>query len=65
MLGRSVADCAADQRVRDYAAGFAAMNNYDNPYRDDPELAPLTRAGRLMECAFAVVLAFLAVYLSK
>jgi len=43
----------------------AAMNNYDNPYRDDPELAPLTPAGRFIECAFAVVLAFLAVYLSK
>jgi hypothetical protein len=41
------------------------MNNYDNPYPDDPELAPLTRAGRFIECALAVVLAFLAVYLSK
>jgi hypothetical protein len=41
------------------------MNNYDNPYSDDPELAPLTPAGRLIECVFAVVLAFLAVYLSK
>ena len=43
----------------------AAMNTHDNPYRDDPELAPLTRTGRFIECAFAVVLAFLAVYLSK
>jgi len=41
------------------------MNNYDNPYRDDPELAPMTRAGRFIECTFAVVLAILAVYLSK
>ena len=41
------------------------MNNYDNPYRDDPELTPLTRAGRFVECTFAVVLAILAVYLSR
>ena len=41
------------------------MNNYTNPYPDGPELAPLTRTGRFIECAFAVVLAFLAVYLSK
>ena len=41
------------------------MNNYDNPYRDDPELTPLTRAGRFIECTFAVVLAILAVYLSR
>jgi len=41
------------------------MENYDNPYRDDPELTPLTRAGRLIECGFAVLLAFLAVYLSR
>jgi hypothetical protein len=41
------------------------MNNDHNPYRDDPELAPLTRTGRFIECAFAVVLAFLAVYLSR
>jgi hypothetical protein len=41
------------------------MKSYDNPYREDPELAPLKRAGRWIECAFAVVLAFLAVYLSR
>lgn len=43
----------------------AAMNTYENPYREDPELAPLSRTGRFIECAFAVVLAFLAVYLSR
>jgi hypothetical protein len=41
------------------------MDKYDNPYRDDPELTPLTRAGRLAECAFALLLALLAVYLSR
>jgi hypothetical protein len=41
------------------------MDNYDNPYRDDPESAPLTRAGRLAECAGAAILALLAFYLSR
>lgn len=41
------------------------MERYHNPYRDDPELAPLTRAGRLVECALAMLLAFLAIYLSR
>ena len=38
---------------------------YRNPYRDDPELAPLTRGGRFMERALAVMLALLAIYLSR
>jgi hypothetical protein len=42
----------------------ACMEKYENPYRDDPELAPLTRTGRLAECALAVLLALLAVYLA-
>ena len=41
------------------------MHKYDNPYRDDPESAPLTRTGRLTECAVSVVLALLAFYLSR
>jgi len=40
------------------------MDNYDNPYHEDPEPVPLTRAGRLIECGLALVLAVLAVYLS-
>src|SRR5687768_1199826 len=43
----------------------ASMQKYENPYRDDPELVPLTRAGRLAECALAVLLALLAIYLSR
>jgi hypothetical protein len=42
-----------------------AMQEYRNPYRDDPELAPLTRSGRFMERAVAVMLALLAIYLSR
>jgi hypothetical protein len=41
------------------------MDNYDNPYRDDPESVPQTRAGRLVECGIALLLAVLAVYLSR
>lgn len=41
------------------------MDPYKNPYRDDPESVPLTRAGRLTECLLAVLLALLAIYLSK
>ena len=41
------------------------METYDNPYRDEPAAAPLTRAGRLVECAVALVLTLLAVYLSR
>ena len=41
------------------------MDNYENPYRHDPESVPLTRAGRFAECALAVLFAFLAVYLSR
>jgi hypothetical protein len=42
-----------------------AMDQYRNPYRDDPELAPLSRGGRFMECTVAVMLALLAIYLSQ
>jgi hypothetical protein len=42
-----------------------AMHPYNNPYREDPELAPLTRTGRVLECAVAVMLALLAIYLSR
>jgi hypothetical protein len=42
-----------------------SMDKYDNPYRDDPESVPLTRVGRLAECALALLLALLAVYLSR
>jgi hypothetical protein len=42
-----------------------AMHGYNNPYREDPELAPLTRAGRVLECAVAMMLALLAIYLSR
>ena len=42
-----------------------AMYEYNNPYHEDPELAPLTRAGRFLECAAAVMLALLAIYLSR
>ena len=41
------------------------MQKYDNPYRDDPESAPLTRIGRLTECALSLLLALLAFYLSR
>lgn len=41
------------------------MDKNENPYREDPELAPHTRAGRLAECALALLLAVLAVYLSR
>jgi hypothetical protein len=41
------------------------MESYKNPYRDDPESVPLTRTGRLTECALAVLLAVLAIYLSR
>jgi hypothetical protein len=43
----------------------APMDNYANPYRDDPESLPQTRAGRLIECGVALLLAVLAVYLSR
>jgi len=43
----------------------AAMDPYHNPYRDQPPAAPLTRAGRLVECMLALVLTLLAVYLSR
>ena len=55
--------CAGDRSPRDYAA--PCMHEYTNPYRDDPELAPLTRGGRIMEGAVAVMLALLAIYLSR
>jgi hypothetical protein len=42
-----------------------AMYEYNNPYREDPELAPLTRVGRVLECAAAVMLALLAIILSR
>jgi hypothetical protein len=41
------------------------MANYDNPYCNDPESIPLTRVGRLIECGLALLLAVLAVYLSR
>lgn len=41
------------------------MDKYDNPYRDDPESVPTSRAGRFAECALALLLAVLAVYLSR
>ena len=41
------------------------MDPYDNPYRDDPGTAPLTRAGRLAECILALLLTLLSVYLSR
>jgi hypothetical protein len=41
------------------------MDNYDNPYRDDPESVSPTRAGRLIECGIALLLAVLALYLSR
>ena len=41
------------------------MDNYHNPYRDDPECAPLTRVGRVVECGLALLMAVLAVYLSR
>jgi hypothetical protein len=41
------------------------MDNYDNPYRNDPESSPLTRVGRFIECGLALLLAVLAVYLSR
>jgi hypothetical protein len=41
------------------------MDKYENPYRDAPETVPLTRFGRLAECALGILLAFLAVYLSR
>jgi hypothetical protein len=41
------------------------MDKYENPYRDAPDCVPLTRAGRLVECALGVLLALLAVYLSR
>jgi hypothetical protein len=58
-----VADWAAAERRGGYAR--ARMNEYDNPYRDDPEAAPLTRIGRLAECSLVLLLTFLAVYLSR
>ena len=41
------------------------MHDYENPYGSDPQFAPLSRAGRLAECAASVVLALLAFYLSR
>jgi hypothetical protein len=41
------------------------MDRYDNPYRDDPQSAPLTPVGRLIECGLVLLLAVLAVYLSR
>jgi hypothetical protein len=41
------------------------MASYNNPYRDDPESAPLTRTGRLAECVLSMALALLAFYLSR
>jgi len=41
------------------------METYDNPYREEPQHAPPTRAGRLTECALALLLTLLAVYLSR
>lgn len=43
----------------------SAMEMYRNPYRDDPELAPLTRSGRVIECLLTVLLAVLAILLSR
>lgn len=43
----------------------AAMDTYDNPYCDQPPAAPLTPAGRLIECMLAMLLTLLAVYLSR
>ena len=58
-----VPDCAVQTGVRRYCCG-RRMDNYDNPYRDDPQSFPLTPAGRAVECALALLLAVLAVYLS-
>ncbi len=41
------------------------MASYNNPYRDYPESAPLTRTGRLAECVLSMALALLAFYLSR
>lgn len=41
------------------------MESYANPYREEPPPLPLTRAGRLTECALALILTLLAVYLSR
>jgi hypothetical protein len=42
------------------------MDNQHNPYSaDDPESAPLTRVGRLIECGLALLMAVLALYLSR
>jgi hypothetical protein len=41
------------------------METYANPYREDPQPVPLTRAARLTECALALLLTLLAVYLSR
>jgi len=43
----------------------ARMDKYENPYRDAPECVPLSRLGRVTECALGVLLALLAVYLSR
>ena len=59
----AVPECAAREGHRRYPA--ARMNEYDNPYREDPAAAPLTRTGRLTECVLVVLLTFLAVYLSR
>jgi hypothetical protein len=61
--GSAVLECAVAGRRGGYPA--ARMNEYANPYQDDPEAAPLTRTGRLTECALVVLLTFLAVYLSR
>ena len=41
------------------------MENYANPYHEEPQPVPLTRAGRLTECVLALLLTLLAVYLSR
>lgn len=56
MRGRSVTVTAILQ---------GRMENYANPYHEEPQPAPLTRADRLAECALALLLTLLAVYLSR
>jgi hypothetical protein len=59
-----VAECAAMRGAANLCF-TPSMDQYKNPYHDDPELAPLTRVGRVMECALAVLLALLAIYVSR
>jgi hypothetical protein len=63
-LAWRVPECAA-MRAAANLCFTSSMDEYKNPYHDDPELTPLTRVGRVMECAVAVLLALLAIYVSR